>query len=241
MAVTMQIYIFAIVCLLSIVSGFKINDFNSKCHTKHIDSPLEKVDGSVSRRDILKTAPLVFLGGVLSGSSRSEAIFGFGPSKSQEQKNVEEIAKYRVPVEKVVKELKSKQLRGGPDDSFVVINYLKTYYDPMQVKMVEVAKTLNLEAEKQKKIETLPLLMKGHLLELQQACVAQSAKDQLEEMEEVEETLAEFLTLAQSKYNIPELVDSRSATPEEYFGAFGCEFWGLKRRKDSNYCEPADK
>lgn len=82
----------------------------------------------------------------------------------------------------------------------------------------------------------LPLLMKGHTIELTQAIEAQKADAQAREVEEVQETLAEFLKLASTKYNVEPFRPTRSLTDAELFGPLGCEFWGKKRMQGSNTC-----
>jgi len=81
---------------------------------------------------------------------------------------------------------------------------------PLQAAMIEVAPTLGLEGEFQRQAETQPLLLKGHLIELQEAVdnaqfseyVSKRTKDSYpggkveRELEEVEETIDEFLRLA---------------------------------------------
>lgn len=63
------------------------------------------------------------------------------------------------------------------------------FNQPTTEKLVAVAPKIKLEAsgegseEKQKRLETLPFLLKGHLLELAAACRSGDAKEQLQEME----------------------------------------------------------
>lgn len=49
---------------------------------------------------------------------------------------------------------------------------------------------------------------------------------QAKEVAEVQETLAEFLKLASSKYPVVAFVPPRPMTDKEFFGLFGCEYWG---------------
>lgn len=192
----------------------------------------------MSRRDMFKSVTAASAAAVLSSGAPANALFGFGENKSKEQLAVEALAGYRAPVADVIRQLKAQELRGGRDDSAVVTNYAKKYFEPLQADMAQLAKGLKLAEEDQKKAETQPLLMKGHLLELAQACAAGDAKEQLEEMEEVQETLDDFLKLAATKYTVPEMLLGRAATSVEYYSIFGCEFWGLKNKPDSNVCEP---
>lgn len=142
--------------------------------------------------------------------------------ESSEQSLVNGIAKYQAPVAELLDQLRptelpnsigvySKQqlLRGGPEDSAVVLNYLETYIKPCQIKMADAAPQLKLDEESQKRLELLPALMKGHILELQQAINEQKAESQAREVEEVQETLAEFLLLASKKYEVTPYKPSR--------------------------------
>lgn len=93
------------------------------------------------------------------------------------------------PPAAVLTQLKEKKLKGGADDSAVVVRYADSIYKPMQERLVALAPQIKLPAEgegaeeKQKRLETLPFLLKGHLLELAAACRSGDAKEQLQEME----------------------------------------------------------
>lgn len=103
--------------------------------------------------------------------------------------------------------------------------------------MLEAANKLKLaNAADQTRIELLPLLMMGHILELNQAIKDMKADSQAREVEEVTETLAEYLKLASSKYSVNVYVAPRALTEKEYLGPLGCEFWGKKRIEGSNAC-----
>jgi len=103
--------------------------------------------------------------------------------------------------------------------------------------MEKVAANLKLPSEEdQKKIEVLPLLMKGHIAELTQAIQSMQAPAQEREVAEVQETLADFLKLAATKYVITPYVAPRPLSDAELFGPLGCEFWGKKRIEGSNAC-----
>ena len=128
-------------------------------------------------------------------------------------------------------------LKGSKEDADVVTTYLYTYISPMQKKMEEVAKNLKLPQESdQTRVEILPALMKGHMLELQQAIKEQKFDEMAKEVEEVQETLAEFLKLASTAYSVTPFVATRPLSDSELFGPLGCEFWGKTRVPGSNAC-----
>lgn len=102
--------------------------------------------------------------------------------------------------------------------------------------MQEAAVKLKLEGDAKSRIEVLPSLMKGHILELQQAITEQKAESQAREVEEVQETLAEFLVLASQKYEVQPYIPVRPLSDKELYGPLGCEFWGKKRVPGSNAC-----
>ena len=103
--------------------------------------------------------------------------------------------------------------------------------------MEEVAKNLKLPQESdQTRVEILPALMKGHMLELQQAIKEQKFDEMAKEVEEVQETLAEFLKLASTAYSVTPFVATRPLSDSELFGPLGCEFWGKTRVPGSNAC-----
>jgi hypothetical protein len=58
----------------------------------------------------------------------------------------------------------------------------------------------------------------------------------MKEVAEVQETLAEFLMLASSKYDVKPFMPPRPMTDKEFFGVFGCEYWGKKRIEGTNKC-----
>lgn len=64
-------------------------------------------------------------------------------------------------MEEVLSGLKKKELKGGKADSAVVLQYSATYYKPMQETLVQLAPKIKVDdEEKQKRLETLPLLLK---------------------------------------------------------------------------------
>ena len=169
---------------------------------------------------------------------------------SEEQDQIERIASFQRPIFELLDQLRpsvvpntvgvyaqTQILKGGKEDSDVVLNYLETYIKPCQSKMLEAASKLKLaNAADQTRIELLPLLMMGHILELNQAIKDMKADSQAREVEEVTETLAEYLKLASSKYSVNVYVAPRALTEKEYLGPLGCEFWGKKRVEGSNAC-----
>jgi len=103
--------------------------------------------------------------------------------------------------------------------------------------MEKLAPQLKLtDEEAQKRVEILPQLMKGHILELNQAIQEMKASSQSKEVEEVQETLAEFLKLASNQYEVKPYTPVRPLTDAELYGPLGCEFWGKKRVPGSNAC-----
>ena len=170
---------------------------------------------------------------------------------SREQDLIDELSKYQKPVAELLDQLRPTNtpnavgvysvqqiLRGGKEDSDVVLNYLSNYILPMQKTMADAAPSLKLPVDADnERISVLPLIMKGHILELQQAIESQKAESQAREVEEVQETLAEFLKLASSKYEVKPYIPTRPITDAELFGPLGCEFWGKKRVPGSNSCE----
>lgn len=169
---------------------------------------------------------------------------------SEEQDQIERIGSFQRPIFELLDQLRpsvvpntvgvyaqTQVLKGGKEDSDVVLNYLETYIKPCQSKMLEAAPKLKLvNAADQTRIELLPQLMMGHILELNQAIKDMKADSQAREVEEVTETLAEYLKLASSKYVVNVYVAPRALTEKEYLGPLGCEFWGKKRIEGSNAC-----
>eukprot|EP01031_Cornospumella_fuschlensis_P023229 gene23229-28215_t len=183
---------------------------------------------------------------------------------SSEQKEVNEINAYEKPVTELYEELtprmqpnsigifmKMQTLKGGKDDSDVVQVYMDNYLKPMQKKMALNSQHVKLAKEDdQKRLELLPQLMQGHLLELQQAIQSQNAVDQRKEVEEVLETLTEYLGLVKlGGYEVQEYVQPGAglsggmgesgkplANDKELFGPLSCEWWGKVRVEGSNAC-----
>lgn len=172
---------------------------------------------------------------------------------SAEQDAVNEIASYQKPVFELLEALRPADvpntvgvyasttvLKGSKEDADVVTTYLYTYINPLQKIMEGIASKLQLPAtDDQTRLEVLPSLMKGHIIELQQAIKELKFEAQAREVEEIQETLGEFLKLASTKYTIQSFTPTRPLSDSELFGPLGCEFWGKKRVPGSNAC--ADK
>lgn len=170
----------------------------------------------------------------------ASAFLGLGGEREEIEKEIKNIAKIQERVVEVQNMLLSRELRGGNEDSQVVRRYKDTYYDPSIAKMMELAPKLKLDSKKQERVELLPLLLKGHYLELDTAITKKDAKEQLEEMTEAADTMNEFLTLAADKYTVPKIYifDPSGYKPERDYGPFACEFWGRERLAGSNKCVP---
>lgn len=160
---------------------------------------------------------------------------------SAEQESINSIAIFQKPVYDLLEQLragKNQVLKGGPEDSNVVQQNVNIYIVPLQTKMSETSQRLQLSnPADQARIELLPLLMKGHILELTQAVKEGKAQAQFKEVEEVQETLVEYLKLASSKFTVAAFVPPRPFTDAEFFGPFGCEYWGKRRVEGTNKCE----
>ncbi|CAM9375610.1 unnamed protein product, partial [Hapterophycus canaliculatus] len=130
-------------------------------------------------------------------------------------------------VRKLEQDLKAGALKGGPEDSAVVSRVLEVYLKPMQESMKEVAPVMELAGrEARDRARLLPSIMLGHLLELEMACGTKNAKEQLQEVEEVRETLDEFIALAKTRYEIK--IPQLEAPDGDQLGIFGCSFYGMK-------------
>lgn len=198
--------------------------------------PTSNFDSSNKFTRKISTAAALLLP-LLSFSNSAKA----GLFVSAEQESVNSLAMFQKPVYDLLEQLrpgKNQILKGGVEDSNVVQQNVNIYIIPLQAKMAEVASKLKLQvAADQTRVELLPLLMKGHLLELTQAIKDKKAESQFKEVEEVQETLTEYLKLASSKYIVAAFVPPRPFTDAEFFGPFGCEYWGKKRVEGTNKCE----
>lgn len=233
-----------ILASLSCLLAFKVSKLGNRLY---FIRPLQAVNTADESRplqkNILRFCASLFVSASFSASAEA------GWFSSPQQDLVDQVASYQKPVAELLDQLrptdipnavgvysKSQLLKGGQEDSAVVANYLDYYIKPCQAKMAELASQLNLPAEQQSKAETLPLLMKGHMLELQQAITSEKVEDQAKEVEEVQETLADFLKLSNMKYTVTPYSPTRPLSDKELFGPLGCEFWGKKRIEGSNYC-----
>ncbi|CAM9097550.1 unnamed protein product [Pylaiella littoralis] len=162
----------------------------------------------------------------------------FGPNDAPELEKVIEVAEYSRFVRKLEQDLEAGALQGGTEDSAVVSRVLEIQLKPMQETMLKVAPVMELAGrEARDRARLLPSIMKGHLLELEMACGTKNAKEQLQEVQEVRETLDEFIALAKTRYNIKPL-DVPGAPEGDQLGIFGCSFYGMKRTDDSSLCQP---
>lgn len=198
--------------------------------------PTSSMESSRSYSKQISSAAALLLP-ILAFSTSAKA----GLFMSDEQEAINSLAIFQKPVYDLLEQLragKNQVLKGGVEDSNVVQQNVNIYIVPLQAKMAEVAPKLKLtDAASQTRIELLPLLMKGHILELTQAIKEGKAPSQFKEVEEVSETLAEYLKLASSKYTVTAFIAPRPFTDAEFFGPFGCEYWGKKRVEGTNKCE----
>ena len=160
---------------------------------------------------------------------------------SAEQTSIDTLSRFQKPIFDLLDQLrpgKTQVLKGGIEDSNVVQQYMNIYIIPLQTQMAEVSTKLKLEqSADQSRIELLPLLMKGHILELTQAIKELKADKQAKEVAEVQETLDEYLKLASRKYIVTAFVPPKPYTDLQFFGPFGCEYYGKKRVEGTNVCE----
>ena len=199
------------------------------------------------------TAVSVALSVSLSASSAANAGF---PNlfPSAEQVALNDVSAYQKDVNEVIDMLKPTQqvdalgqysvrqiLKDSKEDCDVVANYMERKIKPMQVKMQALAPKLKTGSEESRsRLEILPALMKGHIIELTQAVEKMSSTDELKELEEVQETLAEFLKISSGTYDVQPYTPVRPLTDKELYGPLGCEFWGKKRVPGSNACYVPD-
>ena len=237
-------------CMIASSQAFMLSTSHVNTKTELFMKSTNQIPTSPFRnsKDVAKT---------VSAASAFFSVFALSRSanagffQSDEQDAIDNLSSYQKPVFELLDQLRpslvpnavgvyiqTQVLKGGKEDSDVVLNYLENYIKPCQKKMSEVASKLKLaNPADQTRIELLPLLMKGHILELGQAITTMKSEDQAKEVAEVSETLAEYLVLSSSKYKVERFVPPRMLSDKEYLGPFGCEFWGKKRVEGSNYCE----
>jgi hypothetical protein len=188
--------------------------------------------------------------GTFAGLVGAKAANAGWPFSTDEQDKVDQLQAFQRPIYELLEQLrftdtpnalgvysKMQILKGGKEDSDVVLSYLSVYIDPCQKLMESLAPKLQLPStEDQDKARTLSLLMKGHIAELNQAIKTMKAKDQEREVREVMETLADYLKLVATKFEVKPFIPVRPLTDAELFGPLGCEFWGKKRAEGSNAC-----
>lgn len=213
---------------------------------------------SISRQNKFKTfltaallpmMPLIPL--VPLTSFPSPAVSGFFSSKEQDA--VDSVASFQKPVATLLSQLRpieqpnaigvyqtQQTLRGSKEDNDVVATYLGVYIRPLQEKLAQAVQVVAVDSSKQERFRTLPLLMKGHILELEDAIRSKKADAQAREVEEVQETLDEFLKLAATvpSINVQFYQIPKPASDAQLFGPLGCEFYGKSRIPGSNACSP---
>lgn len=125
----------------------------------------------------------------------------------------------------------------GVEDSNVVKTYEEVHIKPLQNAMEKSLNVIKLKNdEQQKRLEILPQLMKGHILELDQAIASLSAKEQEKEVEEIVETLNEYLNLVKNQYEVEMFQPAKAISDKDLFGPLGCGFYGKQRVPGSNAC-----
>ncbi|CAN0239602.1 unnamed protein product, partial [Ectocarpus sp. 8 AP-2014] len=83
----------------------------------------------------------------------------FGPSDNPELEEVVKVAGYSRFVNKLEQDLKAGALKGGPEDSVVVLRVLEVYLEPMQEEMLKVAPLMQLAGrESRERVKLLPLI-----------------------------------------------------------------------------------
>lgn len=232
---------------------FQTKCFNSKNFNSKLNSKINTQNISLNKsKSISSTVYVIGLSLGFSYLSSFSSIASANIFDSKEQNLINEISNSRGIIFELYDNLRvtdvispigtvSKQqlLKGGKEDSNVVLNYLENYIKPMAKSLEEVSKLIDLTNEDDnKRLKLLPQLMKGHILELQQAIQSQSSSDQEREVEEVQDTLNEFLKLAATnqKYHVDVFTPTRPLTEKELLGPFGCDFWGKKRIEGTNTC-----
>mmetsp|Transcript_12784 Transcript_12784/g.21907 ORF Transcript_12784/g.21907 Transcript_12784/m.21907 type:complete len:221 (-) Transcript_12784:86-748(-) len=114
----------------------------------------------------------------------------FSPKSTEEinrLKKVEEVGLRRSRITELVSYVKSHELL-TEDDILFVKRFIPIWIQPIVGMMQEAVATVSDE-----RLKTLPQLMTGHLLELQVAVKLQDGKQILNELDEIEETVDEFL------------------------------------------------
>lgn len=207
----------------------------------------------VTKKAFTTAAVTFMIGNLLGGIPQSAQAAPGGWFPSSEQKAVNEISTYQRPIYDILEQLtpsmipntvgvysNTQLLKGGKEDADVVANYMENFIKPCQQEMEKLAVKLPLSAEDKEKATTYAQLMKGHILELQQAIKSQKTEEQRKEVQEVQETLADYLKLISVKYEVEPYMPPRPVTDKELFGPLGCEFWGKKRVPGSNACQPIE-
>lgn len=203
-----------------------------------------ETESKLGFRNFKKVTMFTIIASTMAAKRSDASLF-----QSSQQDGVDEISSFRRIIADLISQLtpqtianpigvysKTQFLKGNKEDSDVVLNYMEVYIKPLQTKMSRVAPTLELESTSQQRVQILPSLMKGHILELTQAIQELKADQQLREVQEIQETLDEFLSLASTKYKVQPFSTPAVLSDAQLFGPLGCEFWGKQRVEGSNAC-----
>eukprot|EP01038_Epipyxis_sp_PR26KG_P004457 gene4457-6303_t len=192
---------------------------------------------------------------VINSKRITSSIIMSGLFDSTEQNAVNDVSSFQKPIAELLDQLKpsyipnpigvysqTQVLKSTKEDADVVLVYLETYIKPCQKKMEEGVKLISpkLDPSVQERFQLLPLLMKGHIAELNQAINEIKVESEGKEVQEVQETLAEYLKIASSKFDVVPYAPPRPLSDSELFGPLGCQFWGKTRVEGSNACAPSN-
>ena len=171
----------ALALFLSVVLFIGSNAFNPGFRSTSVRASLSMSLEPISPRESAAKSVAMGAGAFTAAAAllASPRAARAGLFESAEQSTVNEIGVLQRPIFDLSEQLKPNMvpnsvgvysstqiLKGGKDDSDVVLSYMITYINPLQVKMAKVAPTLKLPKEEdQKRIEILGDLMKGHMLE----------------------------------------------------------------------------
>lgn len=182
--------------------------------------------GAQSRRAALQIASGAAL---LGAAAPANALFGLGGSKLKAK--AKEIAVAKLQVDEVERMLRTKELKGGAEDSQTVFRYSKTYFGILGAKLAEGAAVATAEEADKGALKSLADQFKEETASLEAACRSGSAEDQMKEISDMEEVLNKYLSIA----NVAQ-VTKTEAEADAFLGPFACSFWGLKRKPGSNQC-----
>jgi len=161
-----------------------------------------------------------------------------------------EIQLSQTRLKELASKLKSKELKGDSADDSIVVLQTVTVQLSGTVKVMDKATTqMTLLSEVDlSKARSLSARLESELSAIKQGCREQKADQQIAGAEAAGSVLGEYLTLAGSKYTLPEVVSMElpaagsSEFISQYLGIFSCEGQGLERIPGSNSCRnSADK